>query len=179
MVASCCVCGIQMTRCSYSTYLLSYETPSQCTQFPICTWSTLGIEWNANLDHFRLTVAKLPSCPIIKRILALMLPKSLMSLGGFPLPSSRLKSYCNGCGSWRSVGMIQHPIQFMISGLDGDLSSTSSPQIHPSMLLLQRSLHCLHGTPWLLWCIGASICSCHLSMYDGAGWKDTSFISDL
>ena len=32
---------------------------------------TLGIEWNANLDHFRLTVAKPPSTrPIIKCILA-------------------------------------------------------------------------------------------------------------
>ena len=28
MVASCCVSGIQMTRWFYSTYLLSYETPS-------------------------------------------------------------------------------------------------------------------------------------------------------
>ena len=103
-------------------------------------------------------------------------PKPLMSSGGFSLPSSRLKSYCNGCGSWRSVGMIQYLTQFMISGLDGDLNSTSSPQ---NTSLNEGSLHCLHGTSWLLWCIRASICSCNLSTYDGPGWKDTSFISNL
>ena len=45
---------------------------------------TLGIEWNANLDHFRLTVVKPPSSfPITKRILASDIAKTFDVLGWF------------------------------------------------------------------------------------------------
>ena len=45
---------------------------------------TLGIEWNANLDHLRLTVAKLPPSRLItKHILASDAAKSFDILGWF------------------------------------------------------------------------------------------------
>ena len=45
---------------------------------------TLGIEWNANLDHFRLTIAKPPSSlPITKCILASDIAKTFDVLGWF------------------------------------------------------------------------------------------------
>ena len=43
---------------------------------------TIEIEWNANLDHLCLTVAKLPSShPITKRILASDVAKTFDVLG--------------------------------------------------------------------------------------------------
>ena len=134
------------TRWSYSTYLLSYETPSQCTQLPIRTWSTIGIEWNINLDHFHLTVAKLPpSHPITKCILASDLAKTFDVLRWFFPSIIKIKILLQRLWELKVCWDDPVPDSFMISGLNGDLSSTFSPQ---STSLNTTSSRKLTLSPW-------------------------------
>ena len=58
---------LQHLSCELRDSQLMYTIPESYIEYV----KMLGIEWNANLDHFCLTVAKLPpSRPITKRILA-------------------------------------------------------------------------------------------------------------
>ena len=60
---------------------------------------TLGIEWNASMDHFCLTVAKLPPLEhVSKRFLVSDVAKTFDILGFFQ-QWSKSRFFCNSCGS--------------------------------------------------------------------------------
>ena len=55
----------------------------QSLPYPDEYTKTLGIEWNAGLDHFRLTIAKLPPLDVTKRMLVSDVAKTFDILGWF------------------------------------------------------------------------------------------------
>ena len=61
---------------------------------------TLGIEWNPQLDHFRITIAKLPFLVgVTKCMLVSDIAKLSMYWDGFPPSLSKSRSFCNGSGN--------------------------------------------------------------------------------
>ena len=88
---------------------------------------TLGIEWNASMDHFRLTVAKLPPLEhVSKRFLVSDVAKTFDILG------------------WFSPAMVKVKILLQqLWELKVDWDDTVPPQIHDNWLQWRAELHLL------------------------------------
>lgn len=88
---------------------------------------TLGTEWNASQDHFRLTVAELPPITnLTKRALVLDIAKTLTSLDAFLPQSLKSKCFFNKSGNKRLIGMILYHLSSSMPGYNGALSYTCS-----------------------------------------------------
>ena len=83
---------------------------------------TLGIDWNASLDHFRLTVATIPPLEnVTKRALVSDIAKTFNVLGWFS-PAIIARSCCNVCGKKGYHGMILCPRTSVTFGPSGGTS---------------------------------------------------------
>ena len=105
--------------------------PDQCTK-------TLGIEWNARQDHFRLTVAALPISP--SQHLSLTLLGPMISLVGSLPQSSRSRYSYSNSGNRMLAGMTPYHNLSWMSGYNSALSYTSSHTSTSLDVTLTRSL---------------------------------------
>lgn len=88
---------------------------------------TLGIEWNASMDHFRLTVAKLPPLEhVSKRFLVSVVAKTFDILGWFSPAMTKVKI------------LLQQLWELKV-----DWDDTVPPQIHDSWLQWRTELDLL------------------------------------
>ena len=81
---------------------------------------TLGIEWNAKLDHFRLTVSELPPLKeITKRFLVSDISKVYDVLGWFSPSIIKVKILLQKVWERRSAGMMRYRQTYLRHGYDG------------------------------------------------------------
>ena len=124
----------------------------------------LGIEWNTVMDHFHLTIAKLPTLDnVTKRVLISDVCKTFDVLGWFSPCMIKMKLLFQQLWELKLDWTTRFQMQFENHGFAGDLSSIFCPQgTYPSAILrripmsnhssymdsvMSRSKH----TP--LWCI--------------------------
>ena len=110
---------------------------------------TLGVEWNAKFDHFRLTVADLLNTAGPSVLSPRTLRRRLMSLVGLPLSSSRQRFFSSTSGRKDLGRHCTAPTGASMAGVEARALSACG-QAHSTLLLPEDREDRLQTTPRFL-----------------------------
>ena len=126
---------------------------------------TLGIEWNTNLDHFRLTIADLPPLTnVTKRLLVSDIAKTFDVLGWFSPAIVKVKILLQRL--WELKVDWDDPVPQLIKDVWLQWRSELQYLSHLPVLLPQRSRHRIYSASWVFRCIRRRLRWCDLPSFD-------------